>query len=416
MMFKQYKASLFLWILFLVSPFFTLLVSLKNYRSPWVKNVLWAFIVFYGFNFVIYDEFMDANRYAENLTTLHRAEVSLNNFTSLFLSNDEGSFLDAAAPLVTFIVSRFTENAAVLFGAYAMIFGFFYSRNVMFLLSMAEGRLKIAAIIVFVVVCLIIPFWSINGFRFWTAAQLFIYGMLPYLYGEKKSRYLLIAFSSVLFHFSFAIPMGIVLVSYTFTRNLTVLYSAFLVSFLFNFIQLQPLQEFLMQYAPDFLHTKLHTYVNESYAGNLEIAQESTKWFVTLKSELVRYLALVLISVLFFLYRRKINDDALLLRVFCMILYFSIINNVIASIPSMGRFQLLNYFLLFGLVFQLIQNEDASFPWLKRVIYLAAPLLMIFISFQMRIGFQTMNILIITGNPFLSFGEHGNAVLDFFKK
>ncbi|PTT04029.1 hypothetical protein DBR11_00670 [Pedobacter sp. HMWF019] len=415
-MYKRYMISLFVWSLFLVSPMVSLLIALKSYKGPLVKNVLWAFIIFYGFNFVIYDEFMDANRYAERLVTLHRTEVGFDNFLGLFLSDDESSFLDAAGPLTTFLVSRFTESAAVLFGVYAMVFGFFYSRNVFFILDQAEGKLKTASWILLFVVCLTIPFWSINGFRFWTASQLFLYGMLPYLFGEKKKKYLLISACSVLFHFSFMIPVVILLMSRGFTKNLTVLYSLFLGSFLFNFIQLGPLQEFLMQYAPDFLHTKLHTYVNENYAGNLEAAQETTKWFVLFKSELIRYFGLVLISVLYFLNRNYVKSNPLLLDVFCMILYFSIINNVIASIPSVGRFQVLNYFLLYTFALLMIQNAAEEFIWLKRIVYLGAPMLAVFIVFQLRIGFQTINILTITGNPFLCIGEKGKAVLDFFKQ
>lgn len=415
-MYKRYRLSLFVWGLFLVSPLVSLCIVLRSYKGPLVKNVLWAFIIFYGFNFVIYDEFMDANRYAERLVTLHRTEVGLDNFLGLFLSDDESSFLDAAGPLITFVVSRFTESATVLFGAYAMVFGFFYSRNVFFVLERTEGKLKIVSWIALSIICLIIPFWSINGFRFWTASQLFLYGMLPYLFEEKKRKYLLISACSVLFHFSFAIPLAVVIFSGMLTRNLTVLYIAFLVSFLFNFVQLQPLQDFLMQYAPDFLHTKLHTYVNENYAGNLEAAQETTKWFVLFKSELIRYFGVILISILYFLNREYIKEREVLMNTFCMILYFSVFNNVIASIPSVGRFQLLNYFLLYSFVLMIVQNDSGEFLWLKRSICLAAPLLAIFVTFQLRIGFQTINILTITGNPFLCIDEKGEAVLDFFKQ
>lgn len=243
-MYKNIKSILFIWTVFLLSPIVSLFMALKNYRAPWVKNVFWAFIVFYGFNFVIYDEMMDANRYAEKLSTLHHTEVSLSNFFNLFLSDEESSYLDIAGPITTFLVSRFTENSSVLFGVYATIFGFFYSRNIWFLLDRTTGRIKPAAMILFIVVCLIVPFWSINGFRFWTASQVFIFGMLPYLFIEKKLRYFLIASSSVLFHFSFFLPLIIVFFSYAYTKNLTILFYAFLASFLFSFVELQPVSGF----------------------------------------------------------------------------------------------------------------------------------------------------------------------------
>ncbi|WP_199117570.1 hypothetical protein [Pedobacter sp. ASV28] len=136
-MYKQFRENIFIWVIFLLSPIISLFVAFRNYRAPWVKNVAWAFIIFYGVNFFIYDELMDANRYAEKLKNLHETEITTDNFLDLFFSDEESSYLDFAAPVTTFLISRFTDNYAVLFGAYALIFGFFYSRNIWFLLDLS---------------------------------------------------------------------------------------------------------------------------------------------------------------------------------------------------------------------------------------------------------------------------------------
>lgn len=415
-MYKYFKATFFIWLVFLISPISSVLISLKNFRAPWVKNVLWAFVVFYGFNFVIYDEMMDANRYAEKLVNLHRTEVGLDNFFDLFLSDEESSYLDVAGPITAFLVSRFTENSSVLFGIYAMIFGFFYSRNLWFLLDRTTGKLKPAAMLLLLIIFLMIPFWSINGFRFWTASQVFIFGMLPYIFVEKKLKYFLIASSSILFHFSFFIPLVILFFSYAYTKNLTILFYAFLASFLFSFIELQPLQDFLLQHAPDFLHKKLTTYVNADYAENLEVASAGAKWFITLKYQTINFLALSLISLCFLLHREFIRSNPVFFNSFCLILYLAIANNVLSSIPSVGRFMVLNQYFTFCLAFFLIQHYDNRFVWLKRTLYLATPFLLIFIVYTLRIGLQSMNVMLLTGNPFLSIGAPGKSLLDFFKK
>jgi len=414
-MYKHFKATSFLWLIFLISPISSLIISLKNFRAPWVKNIFWAFIVFYGVNFVIYDEFMDANRYAEKLVELHHTDVSLDNFFGLFLSDDESSFLDVAGPITTFVISRFTEKSAVLFGTYALIFGFFYARNIWFLLDHTSGKLKPAALILLVVLLLIIPFWSINGFRFWTASQVFIFGMLPYLFVEKKSKYLIIASLAILFHFSFFLPLIIIYFSYAYPKNLTILFYAFLASFLFNFVELQPIQDFLLQYAPDFLHKKLTTYVNDNYAENLEIASASAKWFVTLKFQAINILTLALVSLCFGLHREFIKSNKIFLDSFCLILYLSIVNNILSSIPSVGRFAVLNQYFTLCFAFLLIQQYN-NFIWLKRSVYLSIPLLLVFVMYSLRIGLQTINVLLVTGNPFLSINEQGRAMLDFFKQ
>jgi hypothetical protein len=415
-MYKYFKENLFIWTIFVLSPIVSLFIALKTFRAPWVKNVLWAFIVFYGVNFVIYDDMMDANRYAEKLTNLHRTEITADNFFGLFFSDEESSYLDFAAPVTTFIISRFTENYAVLFGTYAFIFGFFYSRNIWFLLDRTSDRLKWPAIILFVLICLVVPFWSINGFRFWTASQVFLYGMLPYVFEEKRKKNLLLAASAMLFHFSFIAPLCIVFFSYAYTKNLTVLFYVFLGSMFFTVVELKPLQDFLMSHAPDFLHKKLSTYVNEDYAENIEQAASTTKWFVLLKSQVIQFFAFFLLAFTFIFHRNFIKANPALLRSYYLILYLVIGINLFCAIPSFGRFLLPNYYLTFCFAFFLVQNYAEKFIWLKRIVYLASPLLLLYVVYTLRIGFQTINVLVITGNPILSIGEPGKAILDFFKK
>jgi EpsG family len=415
-MYKQFRENIFIWVIFFLSPIISLFVALRNYRAPWVKNVAWAFIIFYGVNFFIYDELMDANRYAEKLKNLHETEITTDNFLDLFFSDEESSYLDFAAPVTTFLISRFTDNYAILFGTYALIFGFFYSRNIWFLLDRMDENLRPASLILFIMICLVVPFWSINGFRFWTATQVFIYGMLPYIFLEKRTKYLLMASSAVFFHFSFIIPLGIVYFSYTYTKNLTVLFYAFLCSFFFSFVQLQSLQEFLLNHAPEFLHKKLTTYVNQSYADNLQEAETGTKWFILLKAQVIKCFAFFIIIFSFVFHRNFISSKPTLLNSFCMILYLLIGFNILSAIPAFGRFLLPSYYLTFCFAFLLVQNYSDHFIWLKRVVYIATPLLAVYVAYTFRIGLQTINVLVITGNPILCIGEQGRSMLDWFKK
>lgn len=415
-MYQNFRERIFIWAVFILSPIASLVISLKNYRAAWVKNVVWAFIVFYGANFFIYDEFMDANRYAEKLKTLHHTEITTDNFLGLFFSDEESSYLDFAAPVITFVIARFTENHAVLFGVYAFVFGFFYSRNLWFLLENLEEGLKPATLIIFVMICLLVPFWSINGFRFWTATQVFLYGMLPYVFGNKEKKYFLIACLAIVFHFSYFIPILIVGFSYAYTKNLTVLFYAFLCSFLFSFIQLQGLQSFLLSHAPDFLHKKLTTYVNQDYADNLKEAGTGAKWFVILKGQVITWFGLFIVCFSFILHRNFISSKPVLFNSFCMILYLLIGFNILSAIPSFGRFLLPSYYLAFCFAFLLVQQYSSHFVWLRRSVYIATPLLVIYIVFTLRIGLQTMNVLVLTSNPILSIGEQGYSMLDWFKK
>lgn len=415
-MYKQFRQNFFIWAVFVLSPIVSLVIALKNYRAPWVKNLVWAFIIFYGANFFIYDDLMDANRYAEKLKNLHNTEITADNFLGLFFSDEESSYLDFAAPVITFVIARFTDNYSVLFCVYALVFGFFYSRNLWFLLERLEENIKPAALILFIMICLVVPFWSINGFRFWTATQVFLYGMLPYLFLERKSKYLMLAGAAIFFHFSYFLPMLIVGFSYAYTKNLTVLFYAFLCSFLFSFVQLQGLQDFLMGHAPDFLHKKLTTYVNQDYADNLQEAESSSKWFVLLKGQVIKCFTFFIICFSFILHRNFIMSKPVLFNSFCMILYLLIGFNMLSAIPSSGRFLLPCYHLTFCFAFILVQNYTSNFLWLRRCIYIAVPLLAVYVVFTLRIGLQTINVLVITSNPILCIGDQGRSLLDWFKK
>lgn len=412
---KSLSINTFTFLAFLFSPFICLLISIKNYKNSWARNVWWAFIVFYGFNFVIYDEMMDSDRYAENLVTLNQADINFENFFSLFLTSEESAYLDIISPMLTFIVSRFTDNFSILFAVYAFVFGFFYTRNIQFLLDRSEAVKTYSGLVLFGVITLLIPFWSINGFRFWTASHVFIFGMLPYLFLERNIKYVLIACISVLFHFSFIVPVLFVFLSRFFKPNLLILYYLYLVSFFMGSIQLQPIQQFISDLTPSFLHSKLQTYVNDDYAQVVQATQDSAKWFVFLQSEGIKYLIFCLISVFFFVYIRLIKSNKLFFEIFAFILYFSIFNNFISIIPSVGRFQLINYYLLLSFVFILIGNQGIELKWIRRAIILFTPLIFLFIIYKFRIGFQTINILTIIGNPFLSINEPGQAILDFIK-
>ena len=52
---EQYnsKEGFYSAILFLIWPLLALALAFRNYRSSWAKNMLWAFVAFYGFCFAI---------------------------------------------------------------------------------------------------------------------------------------------------------------------------------------------------------------------------------------------------------------------------------------------------------------------------------------------------------------------------
>ena len=130
------KSLMSAWILFFINPFSATIIAFVNYRSAFAKNILWLFVVYYGFTIVISDEGMDANRYRNNFIALTSNKISAKDFVDL-LYQEETEYVDVAQPLITFFVSRLTKDPRILFAVFGLVFGYFYSRNIWFLLERA---------------------------------------------------------------------------------------------------------------------------------------------------------------------------------------------------------------------------------------------------------------------------------------
>ncbi len=59
------------YLLVLVWPFMAMIMAVLNYRSKWAKNIVWFFCSFFGYNLVIANEGVDANRYRKYLKRYH---------------------------------------------------------------------------------------------------------------------------------------------------------------------------------------------------------------------------------------------------------------------------------------------------------------------------------------------------------
>lgn len=181
------KNSLYIFILYVLSPFLAVLVAVRNYKSAWAKNVVWLFVAFYGYTIVISSEGIDAASYRNYFIQMVQADLNWDIFSKMLYS-DNGGYPDVVQPLITFMVSRFTADYKILFLMFALLFGYFYSRNIWFLLDRAGTSLKKLSIPIIISFVLIVPFWQINGFRMWTAAHIFFYGAILYLLDVSKKR------------------------------------------------------------------------------------------------------------------------------------------------------------------------------------------------------------------------------------
>src|SRR5690554_5263416 len=152
-------------IYFFLQPFFTLLYYLKNFRKPAAKNVMWLFTIFYAATYAIGVESQgsDIVRYVGQIEILHRLNLNISGILAYYYSSGE---IDVLRTFLAFIVSYFTDNGYFLIIVYGVIFGYFYSRNMWYVLDRLEGKIKMLTKIFLIALFFAIPIYSINGFRF----------------------------------------------------------------------------------------------------------------------------------------------------------------------------------------------------------------------------------------------------------
>lgn len=408
------------WIIFMVSPLVSLFLGFANAKENWGRNVLWGFVTFYGFNFVIYDELMDANRYVSELQNLHEQRLNLVQFLILFFSDNGSSFLDLGAPLLTYMVSWFTSSPQVLFGCYAGVFGFFYSRNLWLLLR--EIKSEQQGLLVFVLLislAIMVPFWSINGFRFWTASHIFLYGILRYVLGKQENLQWKWGVLAVAFHFSFIVPLIATALVHGFPRKLNYAFGIYVFSFFFDIAAMNPLKELLLNLSPAFLHVKLNSYLNEDYAQRLGELAGQTKWFVVLGTAGWKYLVFLWLTLVFILRHKILELDRMLVERLVFIMLFGAFFNMLSFIPSMGRFLVIFHFMALcwlGQLFSAIKPGYAGLNLLKFSVFVTIPVIAGIGVYAMRIGLQSINSLVVYGNPLISLWIEGESLLDLIKK
>ena len=159
-------------------PFGALVSALRNWRQPWAMNVFWVVCIFLGAiqifhpSGTVLGEGSDAGRYVLELQWMYSSVDTYSQVSRYFYDGDTN---DVFCSTLQFLVSRFTDNGHVFFFVLAIIYGFFYSRNIWYILGkISDQRIKGLWVLIalFFLVC---PIWNINGVRMWTALHVFCY-------------------------------------------------------------------------------------------------------------------------------------------------------------------------------------------------------------------------------------------------
>ncbi len=399
-------------ILFFIWPVAALITSIKNYRENWAKNGVWLFVIFFGFTFIP-QEGQDSMRYIEYFKEFHDSEKNI-YLLSKVLYAEGTNYVDIFQPLITFLVAKITGDQRILFAVYGFIFGFFYSRNIWYFINKTESDLTFHSKIFIITFILIVPFWYINGVRFWSAAHIFLFGALKYLF-ERNRKGIWISFLSILMHFSFIFPVLIILF-YNFLGNRTTIYFLlFMISIFISEINIPLIREVLLSITPEVFHPRIESYTLDQYIEIVATRKTGLNWYAIWYLKALNTIIYVFILIVFFKGKNIYYQNKELNNLFSFFLLFGGIARILSQIPSVGRFVNVSNLFSAGFLFLYFyhnKNEMIS----KHILIVFLPVFFLFYIVSFRIGFDNIGLFTLITNPFIApFIDNNIALIDLIK-
>lgn len=413
-------------ILTLLFPFVGLIVSLVNWRKYWAKNAFWLACVYLGAVFIFLPEGMalgegaDSARYQMDLINFYGDNSSLLGVLAKY--RIERGMMDFYQPIITYLISRFTDNAHVLFAVFALVFGFFYSRNVWYILDKLPNKKQGIFVILTILYFLICPITQINGVRMWTALHVYVYALMPYLLDRDKSKLWCLALAPLI-HFSFLYVslLGLVYVMLpermkTGSRTLQIVaLSTFIATLAVNSLNLDAVGGMLMEYSPESYEDRIELYVNQDLADRNAEGAALVNWYIAVSGLLKKWTIAVLLIFLFPCMKKYFKGEYGLNRLYLFALFLGAFANVMSLIPSGGRFQLVSMMFMVPVILlsiMKIPKTDNYYGMSKTAMFF----LLIPVVVDIRRLFDFFGITAVFGNFFTAFFLESNVPLIEFVK
>ena len=384
-------------------PFLGLIMSLYHWRALWAKNVFWlaciymAFIHIYAPEGGVFGQGADIERYVRFLYVVYNQSLALVDVLAL------NSRPDYYQPIVTYLVATISGEGHVLYLFFGIVFGYFYSRNMWYVLERLPRTFPKQIYFLVAIYFLICPIWNVGGVRMWTALHVFCYGALPYLF-ERDRRKLYWAFLSIFVHFSFLLPLAFLFIYIILPEKIkiskvlqVVSLGVFLLTFGMNVLEIEEIGLLLQRINPAFYEENVAGYLGEEYVGVVAEREESRSLFYQVSMFINQYVILYLIIVVWFLIRKNQGTwRNSIQRLFSFALLFYALANVMAIVPSGGRYiTIAQMFVVPVLLFVLASTICYKYRKITNVVLMS---LAILILFRVRTGAESYGINLLLGN------------------
>ncbi len=383
-------------IVFFMWPLLGTILSFRHYKFKNSKNIIWFFCIFLGLSFA-FSEGSDSSRYRNNLKYLYqKQDYSFTEFLE-YVFGEESNTIDFVQPIINFIISRFTDNGFILYGVYGLVFGYFYSRNVWYLINKVRNKVKIEALAFLVLFAILVPPWSINGFRYWTATHVFFYGLIQYFEGNKKG--LIVIVCSVFVHYTYILGVFLFAIFFVLGNRLNLYFLVYILSLFLSFVDISAVKSFTEKYSSEKVQNRAGSYLTEEYSEVYFGQEETVNWYMKYRYDFIKILVAGSYFWIFFARQKLIRQNLMMLKLFCIGLIFMSFANINQSIPGMVRFFYIGFMsvtVMLFLFFQLLKFKRRP-DWYKFVSIL---FVFLFCMVEIRIGFDSLSVATMFGNPF----------------
>ena len=127
-------------------------------------------------------------------------------------------------------------------------------------------------------------------------------------------------------------------------------------------------------------------------------AEKNANWYAVLYSNGIFWFTRIALIILFIKKRKELKKNQPLFSLFCFSLLFFTAANLLASVPSGGRYLTIAAFLSMSTIV-IYYNVAIKDKFFQRFIILSVPVLLLFIIVSIRFGFYTLSVNTFFGNP-----------------
>lgn len=391
------------------------MLSLRNLPWKQYRIFLLLFLALYGYVFVPIPD-SDSTRYIENFRIY--SSYSLSDIETVLTNTYTDNTLnpDIYAPVLLFLVTRFTDNYRIFFLIVSLVYFSVAFKLWETIWDFAGGqRFKLYSVFFLGTFFLLGFSAGINGVRWPLGFMVFSLGSLKFIL-TSKMKYFILAGLSLFIHYALIYPLLFLLLFLILqlARNLNIIMIGLITVLFLTSILSQFISSNAGLFGPA-IQGRLMGFTGEGFLESRTSIQFVWNWYILVNLYATQYF---LFFALFMIFLRrsalKFDDLAVRLLMFViLVLIQSILSGNILDPLTNSRYYLIMF--LFGLITLLYLGKiNPSSVLLRNLSYIYIPVMVLRALIIIRTDLYTVSPLLIFGNIFSIFSPKSEInIYDF---